>query len=445
MPKTPAEAEPGPHEPSLVRASLTRFMLLSLVAMVVLGVGSVLVSRHIAADEARREAKVRSRGMANGIAAPLIDSRVRAGEPEAVQRLGRVLENRMRDGSVQHILVWDERGGILWSDQPDLIGEVIALPDEVPDLFGTDDVVTGLPGEREPHEGQVESQVPVMEVYVGARDADGAPFVFEAYLPSTRIDADRNAIFVQLFPIGLGALLLFQLAVLPMAWSLARRVDRARRHRADLLGRALASWHEERRRLAQDLHDGVIQDLSAASYALPTVLDRLPEGAGGDLARHTGERINGILQQDLRALRSMVIDLFPADLGQGGLRRALEKLASRAADTGVQVLLDVPDELDVDPRVAGLVYRVVREGLRNVEKHARARVVSVRVSAGPDQVAIEVADDGDGLAMPAASEGHVGLQLLSALVVDLGGDLDLGPGDQGGVVLRVRVPALLPL
>ncbi len=204
--------------------------------------------------------------------------------------------------------------------------------------------------------------------------------MFEAYIDSAQIAAERDAISRQTLPIVLGGLLLFQLAVLPLAWSLARRIERARRDQSDLLRRSLRAWHEERRRLAQDLHDGVVQDLSAVGYALPTIASALPTTSEGSAARSTVDRLSALLREDATALRTMVLDLMPPNLHEVGLAPALASLAERNAVDGLAIRVEVEDGLRLERDVTGLVYRIVREGLRNVQKHARATTARVRVS-----------------------------------------------------------------
>ncbi|MEP6817654.1 MAG: histidine kinase [Marmoricola sp.] len=432
-------------EKSIVRTSLARFVLLSLLALVVLGTGLELVSRQVARGEAIRDARTRSAGVANGIAAPLVNAAVRRGDPAAVARLAKAQSDRMRDGSFTHILMYDRAGRVLWSDATSLIGRRFRLSPQLRASFGTSGIVSALPGDEDRHAERIAGGSKLLEVYVATRDADGEPFLFEAYIPPDRIDVDRRAILQQILPVGLGGLLLFQLAVLPLAFSLARRVDHARRQQSDLLRRSLLSWHEERRRLAHELHDGVIQDLSAASYALPSLVKMLPADPSADAARSTGERIGTLLQQDLQAMRSLIFDLLPADLDGLGLATALEALARRHREGGLAVHLEVATDLGVDSEVAGLVFRVVREGLRNVDRHARASSAWVRVVRRDDHVEIELSDDGHGLRVAMQDDQrHFGVRLLEGLVADVGGTLSLRDRPEGGAVLEVRVPAALP-
>jgi signal transduction histidine kinase len=84
--------------------------------------------------------------------------------------------------------------------------------------------------------------------------------------------------------VGLAALLVFGVAVLPLSLRLARRVERAHMDRERMTQHALLSSELERRRIAQDLHDGVIQDLAGTGLVLPLVAGRVKEGraAPGD-------------------------------------------------------------------------------------------------------------------------------------------------------------------
>jgi signal transduction histidine kinase len=428
----------------VLRVALTRFALLGLGALVVVGAGTAAMSRHFAQDEAVRDARVRTESIAHGIAAPLINGAVRRQDPDQLRRLAEALTYRMRDGSVSHLVVWGLDGQIIWADDPSLVGSQAGLPPAVESVTrGTGSLVVDA-DERAPHPGRPQHERMLLEVYVGALDSEGNPFIFEAYVARQRIQTDAGAIFGELLPLSLGSLTLLALAIIPLALSLARRIDEGTAERSTILARSLRSWHEERQRLAQELHDGVIQDLSAMSYALPAVLGQLPEGAAGDRARAAGRRMNVVLVRNLRALRSMMIDLAPSGLDGPELSTALQSMAEKYAERGLVVQLLLGPDLDLRPAVGGLVYRTVRESLHNAEKHSGAQTVTVRVVQDRDEVRVEVADDGRGPPAGGPAKGHMGLHLLEQTVRDVGGTLELGPGRRGGAVLRVTLPAELP-
>lgn len=429
---------------SVVRLAVTRFVILSFATLLILGVVTVLVSRHIARDEAFRDARVRSEEIARSVAAPLVDSAVRRRDPDAMQDLDVALRNWIRFDSVRHIVLWDAEGRVLWAQDPVVVGRKIDLTAEVRELTLSGGTLLEEPGQREDHLGRDKDEDELLEVYVGALDADGEPFVFEAYLEPGRIDEDYRSIIVALLPVSLFMLLLFQLATLPLALSLARRIDRADAHRSTILNRSLESWHEERHLLAQELHDGVIQDLAGMSYALPAMIDQLPEGSRADKARATGQVMNDTLVRSLTALRAMILDLAPAGVDGPGVVSALTSLCQHMSTLGLDVTLAVDPDLDVGESAGGLIYRVVREGLRNAQKHAEATTALVSVGRRGDLVEILVSDDGRGLSSAPAEKGHVGLRLLGHAVRDLGGTLTLSDDPRGGASLRVVVPAWLP-
>jgi signal transduction histidine kinase len=424
----------------VVRVALTRFLLLSFGTLVVVGAGTSVVSDHIARNEAIRDAQVDGEEMADEIGTLVVRAKSHPG-PETAGRLDRRLSG-MSNGSVRPIALWDSQGRLLWADSHFQGGARYEFPPHLQEVARQGGSLVMDPDDPGPSPEIGPAAGQELAVYVGS-SADGERFMYEAHAPFPS-DEEAGVILRELLPVTLGALLLLQLANVPLAMSLARRVDRSTDHRSMILRRSLLSWHDERRRLAQDLHDGVIQDLSAMSYALPAVLAQLPDEPEADPARSIGERMTEALIQDLRALRSVLIDLVPADLDGNGLQQALEALGQRSADRGLHVEVSVEPDLGIGSAVAGLVYRVAREGLRNAEKHAEARTASVHVALEGDCVEILVDDDGQGIKTREASDGHVGLRLLEELVADVGGDLSLTNVPGQGAQLRGLIPAVLP-
>jgi signal transduction histidine kinase len=422
---------------SVIRRSVGRFAALSMLALLILGVGIVLVSRDIAEDEARRDAQSRASGLANGVAAPLVDQSVRAHEPGASATLTLVMSNRIAEGSVRHVILWAADGTVIWSDRASLVGTRFRQRSDVRALFGTHRSTAELSDLEEPENMGQDSEAPLLEVYVGTFDADGNPFVFESYTSPARIDRDRVEVLRRLIPLGFGILVVFEAAVLALAYFLARNMDRALRHRDEIIGRAVSSWQLERRRVAQDLHDGVIQNLAAVSYALPSVVDRLPESAAE--ARKTGDRLGVLLRENLVALRGMVTDLVPADLSGEGLREAITALFERVP--GVEIELELDGDLELEAEVGALVYRVVREALRNVARHAVADHAWIHVQRLDDAVLVQVSDDGRGLDVgPDPLVPHSGIKLLGEFLHDLGGQLTLEERGGGGALVVGRIP-----
>ncbi len=422
--------------------ALIRFGVLTSLTLVVVAFLTAWWSQHLAEDEAVRDARVRTAGMARGIAAPLLDSRVRRNDAPAMRDFDTTLRNRLRDGTVAHIVVWDIDGNLIWADEPSRVHSGEELPEELTAPGAGESVV--VPTEDHPLAYTDSDTDSLVEVYVRTTDADGEPFIFEAYTPRDRLQADAGAIMSELLPLTLGSLLVLAAAIVPLALSLARRIDRASASRREVLRHSLRSWQRERERLAQSLHDDVIQDLSAAGYALPAVLEALPPGSRTEAARTIGEQITQVLILSVATLRAVLTDMAPSGFEEATLEQALQSIAQRHRERGLGVELTIDPDLGAGVASGGLIYRIVREGLQNVSKHADATEVTVRVRRGDSIVDVTIDDNGHGLRNGSSQDGHMGLRLLEVFLADVGGSLELVDRPEGGARLSAVVPAELP-
>ena len=215
---------------------------------------------------------------------------------------------------------------------------------------------------------------------------------------------------------GLG--LLFLLLV-PLSWRLARRLQRSSIDRAVLLQRAIDSSETERWRIAGDLHDGPVQNLTAVSLTLGSAAMRL---ANPERAQPSHEELLSVMQTAseesrtaIRELRTMIMEIAPPDLDRGGLGAALERLGAVARDAGLEVVVDVdPSARTLSMQDTALIYRTAQEAIRNVVKHAHARRLMVRLLPAPKAMDLEVTDDGDGFS-PDGAQGPAAVRARRAL------------------------------
>jgi len=401
---------------------------------------TLLIANRIARQEALRDARTHGYNIGNLVAAPLVNARVRAQATGAAKELTDVMHNRMRDRSVTHIKVWDKSGMVIWSDEENLVGRHFPLAKDVKALFGTRNVTAEVSALTRAENAGEQKNSELLEVYAGTYDADAQPMVFEAYFSIDSMQSDQETIYRSYLPAIVAALLLFQVAVMPLALSLARQVERGAAERSRLARHALLASDLERRRIAQDLHDGVIQDLAGLSYAIPAIEAQLKDGPAAEKARETSGRVSQILARDVAALRSMITDLYPPDLEGPGFAAAIHGLARDAGEHATQVEVGLPPDLVIPVDTARLAYRVVREGLRNVSKHSGAAAASVQIRHESERLIVSVSDNGRGLPDGPPEQGHLGLRLLEDTVRDLGGQLTLRSGSSGGAVLEASFP-----
>ena len=216
-------------------------------------------------------------------------------------------------------------------------------------------------------------------------------------------------------------------------------LDRLEAERQESGKRALHAQEAERLRIARGLHDEVGQVLTG-------VLLRLDSLAGADDARRRGdlEETKQAVRQALEEVRRIAQELRPEMLEHLGLVSALTELSRKfAAQTGIRVEQRFAEELPPLSDAAEIaVYRVAQESLTNVARHADAARVEIALQAGTDSVVLRVADDGRGLPEAAASaNGQAGLRGMRERALLVGGALAIKRGRDGGVEVRLEVPA----
>jgi signal transduction histidine kinase len=216
------------------------------------------------------------------------------------------------------------------------------------------------------------------------------------------------------------------------------RAARAEREREAAARLAVA---EERARIARELHDIVAHAVSVIVLQVGAVRHKLPDALGEDRdALRSVERAGRTALAEMRRLlAAMRRDGDEAELTpQPGLE-ALDALLEEVGRAGLPVQMHVEGEPFLLPRGIDLsAYRIVQEGLTNALKHARASDADVTVRYRPDELEIEVRDNGQG---SAASDGlgH-GLVGVRERVKIYGGEMTAGTATEGGFVLSTRLP-----
>jgi len=198
----------------------------------------------------------------------------------------------------------------------------------------------------------------------------------------------------------------------------------------------------ERRRIARELHDVVLQDLTYALQSMQ-VLRRMPEGV--DRAGETENQVEA-LKRAVGGLRDAIYDLRLESARERPLVRAVESIVelNRQIGEGCKFELIVEDGFPVTiSGPAGVeVARVVQEALANVRRHSDARHAVVTLGMVDDDVLVEIEDDGRGFG-PDTSYG-MGLTGMRERVLVLGGELEVEGREGVGtrVLLRVRLDVL---
>ncbi|WP_309710750.1 GAF domain-containing protein [Pseudolysinimonas sp.] len=229
----------------------------------------------------------------------------------------------------------------------------------------------------------------------------------------------------------------FSTADLEMAAEFARQTSVAIAFARARLDRQQLELVEERTRIARDLHDHVIQRLFGAGLALQSA-SGLADRA---LAARIAEQVDAI-DAAISEIRTVVFTLQSrSTAARDGLRhRVLDVVAAVAPALGWSPRLGFVGAVDlfVDDDLADDIVAVVREGLANVVRHARAAGGSVRVAITDGRLVVTVEDDGVGL--PERVERSSGISNLADRAVARGGTFLLAPVDPHGTRLEWSVP-----
>ncbi len=250
--------------------------------------------------------------------------------------------------------------------------------------------------------------------------------------PQDALLQDRRLVYVELVYLAWAVV-----AAVLLARVMTRRADtigELARARSRLMADVLDAEDRERRRLANWLHDGAVQNLLVVGQDLG-------EAENGDAsALH---RARSILRETIPQMRNVLIDLHPGLLTSTGLAPALRALAeaqARHASFKATVTVDEDAEGIQDQ----LLLSLARELLINVVKHAQAGEVAVTVRRLRGGVSLEVSDDGRGFdparRVQALADGHIGLASSSERVESLGGRIEVDSRPGGGTRVQVVIP-----
>jgi signal transduction histidine kinase len=206
---------------------------------------------------------------------------------------------------------------------------------------------------------------------------------------------------------------------------------------------ALALAERDRQLLGYEIHDGIVQDLTAAALLL--------EGTSGQATFASREAQDNyarglrLLRASIGEARRLVGGVAATELGEGHLGSALHRLVEKCqADYALPVMLvyEMPG-LTLPSWMQHLLLRIVQEALYNVGKHARATAVEVLAKRVADVLELSVRDNGTGFDPAHVPPAHFGLEGMRARARVLGAKLEIesAAGKGTRVALRLNVPA----
>lgn len=208
--------------------------------------------------------------------------------------------------------------------------------------------------------------------------------------------------------------------------------------------RLTVSQERERVRLAQELHDGPVQDLYSATYRLSDLNETLVS----DVSQARLAAVQATVEQVIKTLRTICGELRPPSLAPFGLEKAIrshaEQIARQHPHFGLTLNLDSDGQLLPEITRFGL-FRIYQEMMNNVIRHAQAHAITITLTLTSDQTSLAVQDDGCGFTIPdrwvtLARQGHLGLLGAMERAETLGGKLIIESQPGNGTCIQVVAP-----
>jgi hypothetical protein len=202
--------------------------------------------------------------------------------------------------------------------------------------------------------------------------------------------------------------------------------------------------NREQRRIGNDLHDGLGQELTGVALMLRGLVARLAREKSASV--RDAEEIMALVNNAIENARQLARGLSPISVERGGLPSALRALAARMRETyGTQVRFRsrIWPQLSLDSGASNHVYRIAQEAVNNAIKHGHATEVLIDLQVTGASVKLVVSDNGTGLAPGAGLTSGMGLKIMRYRAAMLGGDVVIERGREQGtrVVLSCRQPA----
>jgi signal transduction histidine kinase len=226
---------------------------------------------------------------------------------------------------------------------------------------------------------------------------------------------------------------------------LAIRTDITRRkaqerERLALQQEILETSERERRRVGQDLHDGLGQHLAGMELMMHALKQNMASVSKSGAAQL--EKLSEYLREAIRQSKALARGLSPVDLQANGLMSALEELA---ANVSAMFRLNCTFRCSTpvlisDNAAATHLFRIAQEAATNAVKHGQARRIEIELRREKGQLLVSVRDDGKGFDASAQRGDGMGLSGMRYRAQMIGGKLTVEPGNGGGTIVTCAAP-----
>ncbi|KGN34403.1 hypothetical protein N802_12500 [Knoellia sinensis KCTC 19936] len=424
------------------RVVLQMLGALALVLAVVAGLGTFAAGR-LAEREAVNDAASAADLIAEAVITPLLTDDLLDGVEGSTGTLDAVVRDVVLGDEIVRVKIWAPDGTIVYADEAHLVGRKFTLSQNQRQALADPRTIAEV-SDLDQSENEFETGSRLLEVYRPVWTPSGREMLFETYT-AYDVVSERAAELRRGFAgVTLSSLLLLVFLMTPVLLRLLRRLGEETQQRERMLERSLEASDSERRRIAGTLHDGPVQELVATSFAASAAAEQATRRGDVELAA-TLEGMAAASRGNARALRSLLVEIYPQSLTGADPATVLADVAATARGRDVEVELDVDPSIRLTEDDQRLVHRIAQECVRNAATHAAPCNVLVRLGRDETDGAITllVADDGAGFDPAVVSNpptGHLGTKVLADLASDAGAELAVQTAPGQGTRWRLRLP-----
>jgi PAS domain S-box-containing protein len=223
--------------------------------------------------------------------------------------------------------------------------------------------------------------------------------------------------------------------------SKTKQAEESLRAEQDFLRMLIKAHERDRQLMAYEIHDGLVQYITAAVWHLESVMQKLQLDAE---SRDMLTKVQDLLRQSMADARRVLSGLRPPILDEQGIVVALDYLAAENTEPDT---LEVEVERQVqfrrlEPLLEGTIFRIVQESLNNVRKHSRAAHALVRLVQRGNRILLVIQDDGRGFRTDAVLPDRFGLQGIRKRAELLGGTARIESMPGKGTTVTVDLPLM---
>jgi signal transduction histidine kinase len=197
----------------------------------------------------------------------------------------------------------------------------------------------------------------------------------------------------------------------------------------------------EQRRLGQELHDGLGQQMVGIGYMISALLVKL-EKISPPITKEA-ERLQNLITQSVEKARMLAKGFYPVELEKRGLFVALQEIARGAEQlqpVSCAVESDESSCAHMNDQVAVQIFRIAQEAVHNVVKHAQAKKIIINLATANGHIVLTVKDDGIGFPANVDEKTGMGLQIMQYRAQMIGGKLEFHNGPDHGAIVACFVP-----